>query len=174
MLLRTSSGRPLLKRLLDPSARTLFAVAFLAFTGALYYGYPHAVFLVRGSSGSAEIVEALPADGGSARYRVRLQDHIEPAPVGVVESDRYGIEPGQVISVFYRRDHPASMLAVELFAPWARSIWLAIVALAAFGLGMRERARPPKEDGDGTAAQASGPATRAARRARARKRASRR
>ena len=174
MLLRTSSGRPLLKRLLDPSARTLFAVAFLAFTGALYYGYPHAVFLVRGSSGSAVIIEALPADGGAARYRARLQGHIEPAPEGVVESDRYGIEPGQVIAVFYRRDHPASMLAVELFAPWARSIWLAIVALAAFGLAMRERTRPAKEDGSGTAAQAGGPATHATRRARTRKRTSRR
>ncbi len=174
MLLRTSSGRPLLKRLLDPSARTLFAVAFLAFTGALYYGYPHVVFLVRGSSGSAEIVEALPADGGSARYRVRLQGHIEPAPEGIVESDRYGIEPGQVIAVFYRRDHPASMLAVELFAPWSRSIWLAIVALAAFGLAMRERTRPAKEDSSGTAAQATGQAARATRRARTRKRASRR
>ena len=173
MLLRTSSGRPLLRRLLDPSARTLFAVAFLAFTGALYYGYPHAVFLVRGSSGSAQIIEALPADGGSARYRVRLQGHIEPAPEGVVESDRYGIEPGQVISVFYRRDHPASMLAVELFAPWARSIWLAIVALAAFGLAMRERSRPAKEDGSGSAPPVDGPGS-AARQPRARKRARRR
>ena len=173
MLLRASSGRPLLRRLLDPSARTLFAVAFLAITGALYYGYPHAVFLVRGSSGSAEIIEALAADGGSARYRVRLQGDMEPSPEGVVESDRYGIEPGQVISVFYRRDHPASMLAVELFAPWARSIWLAIVALAAFGLAMRERSRPAKEDGSGSASPADDPGGET-RRPHARKRARRR
>ena len=171
MLLRTSTGRPLLKRLLDPSARTLFAVAFLAFTGSLYYGYPHIAFLVRGSSGSAQVVEALPGDDGPARYRVRLQGTAGPVHEGIVESDRYGIEPGQVIAVFYRRDHPAKMLAVELFAPWSRSIWLSIVALAAFGLAVRERTR--RADGPDPAPPAAGHPPRA-KHARSRKRASRR
>ena len=146
MLLRSSTGRPLLKRLLDPSARTLFAVALVAFAGALWFGHPHARFLVRGSGGSAEIVSTVPVQDTYARYRVRLLGAFGTAPEGVIESDRHGLEPGQVIPVFYRRDQPGAMLAVELFAPWTRSVWLLLVGFAALGLGMRERRRRPKPE----------------------------
>lgn len=144
---------PLLRRLLDPSPRTLFAVAAIAFAAALWYAQPHARFLVRGSLGEAEVLAAAPAGAGAehARYRVLLRRDGAPPVEGAVESGRHALEPGRTIPVLYRRDNPRDMRAVEAFAPWTRPIWLSIVGLAALGLGLRERdraaSRPPPAPG---------------------------
>ena len=145
MFLRNPNSKPLLKRLLEPSPKMLFAVAVIAFLGSAYFAQPHARFLIRGSMGTAEIIALEPGSFDYARYRVRLVEPDNPNAVGIIESDRRSMEVGTRIPVFYRRDHPRSMLSIEIFAPWARSVWLLAVGLAALGLAHREKDRLPKE-----------------------------
>ena len=92
--------------------------------------------------GTAEIVAVEPSSDDYARYRLRLVDPDIPTAKGVIESDRHGLSTGTRITVLYRRDHPRSMLAVEVFAPWTRAIWLSMIGLAALGLGYREQGKP--------------------------------
>ena len=139
MLLRDPTSKPWLKRLLDPSPKTLFIVSAIAFTGAIYFGWTHARFLIRGSIGTAEIVVVETPSDEYARYRLRLVDPYLPSAISVVESDRRSLTVGTRIKVFYRRDHPRSMLAIEVFAPWTRAIWLTIIGFSALGLGYREK-----------------------------------
>ena len=142
--------RPLMRRILDPSAKTLFTVAAIAFAGAIFNGYPHAGFLLKGSVGDAEIVRVAEPSEEYARYTVRLIAPGLSAAEGIIDSDRRSLPVGTIIPVLYRRDNPSRMLSVEIFVPWTRPLWLSMIGLAALGLGLRERNRVPilpPEDG---------------------------
>lgn len=132
-----------MKRILDPSAKTLFIVSAIAFAGAAFSGYPHAGFLVKGSMGNAEIIKISEPSDEYARYTVRLVDPGSPPGEGIIESDRRNLAVGTVIPVLYRRDNPSRLLSIEIFAPWTRPIWLSMIGLAALGLAVRERDRVP-------------------------------
>ncbi len=137
----TKNATPLIKKILDPSPSTLFAVAFIALAAALFNGYPNAKFLIKGSVGNAEIIDVADPSEDYARYLVSIHRPNSPSVQGVIDSDRRNLKVGDVIAIFYRRDNPKAMLSIELFAPWTKSIWLTIVGLSALGLGLRERER---------------------------------
>ena len=96
-------------------------------------------FLLKGSFGEAKISKKLATTSEYTVYVAKLQlSGIEPKQ-GKITSDRPNLKIGDIVPVFYRRDEHSKMLAIELFAPWVRSLWLLAASFAALGLALRER-----------------------------------
>ena len=138
-MLSRNSTRTLLRRILDPSAKTLFAISLITFCAAVYLAIPNMQFLIKGSFGEAEVGEKLATTSEYTVYLAKLQSSGTEAKRGKITSDRPNLKIGDVIPVFYRRDDHSKMLAIELFAPWVRSLWLLAASFAALSLGLRER-----------------------------------
>ena len=138
-MLSRNNTRTLLRRILDPSAKTLFAISLITLCVAVYLAIPNMQFLLKGSFGEAEIGKKLATTSEYTIYLAKLQSSGKEAKRGKITSDRPNLQKGDVIPVFYRRDDHSKMLAIELFAPWARSLWLLAASFAALGLGLRER-----------------------------------
>ena len=138
-MLSQNNTRTLLRRILDPSAKTLFAISFLTFCAAVYLAIPNMQFLIKGSFGEAKIGKKLSTTSEYTVYLAKLQLSGMQSKHGKITSDRPNLKIGDIIPVFYRRDEHSKMLAIELFAPWARSIWLLAASFAALGLALRER-----------------------------------
>ena len=138
-MLSRNNTRTLLRRILDPSAKTLFAISFLTFCAAVYLAIPNMQFLIKGSFGEAKIGKKLSTTSEYTVYLAKLQLSGMQSKHGKITSDRPNLKIGDIIPVFYRRDEHSKMLAIELFAPWARSIWLLAASFAALGLALRER-----------------------------------
>ena len=96
-------------------------------------------FLLKGSFGEAKVGEKLATTSEYTVYLANLQSLGTEVKRGKITSDRPNLQIGEVIPVFYRRDDHSKMLAIELFAPWVRSLWLLTASFAALGLGLRER-----------------------------------
>ena len=138
-MLSRNNTRTLLRRILDPSAKTLFAISLITFCAAVYLAVPNMHFLLKGSFGEAEIGKKLSTTSEYTVYLAKLQlKGIEPTQ-GKITSDRPNLKIGDIVPVFYRRDEHSKMLAIELFAPWVRSLWLLAASFAALGLALRER-----------------------------------
>ena len=138
-MLPRNNTRTLLRRILNPSAKTLFAISLITFCAAVYLAIPNMPFLIKGSFGEAEIGKKLATTSEYTVYQAKLQlSGMEPKQ-GKITSDRPTLKVGDKIPVFYRRDEHSKMLAIELFAPWVRSIWLLAASFAALGLALRER-----------------------------------
>ncbi|MGB1843254.1 MAG: hypothetical protein ACPHIB_03765, partial [Thalassobaculaceae bacterium] len=129
----------LLRRILDPSAKTLFAISLITFCAAVYLAIPNMPFLLKGSFGEAEIGKKLATTSEYTVYQAKLQLSRMDAKQGKITSDRSNLKMGDIIPVFYRRDEHSKMLAIELFAPWVRSLWLLAASFSALGLALRER-----------------------------------
>ena len=140
-MLSRNNTRTLLRRILDPSAKTLFAISLITFCAAVYLAIPNMQFLLKGSFGEAKVGEKLATASEYTVYLAKLQSLGTEAKRGKIKSDRPNLQIGDVIPVFYRRDDHSKMLAIELFAPWVRSLWLLAASFAALGLGLRERDR---------------------------------
>ena len=138
-MLSRNNTRTLLRRILDPSAKTLFAISFLTSCAAVYLAIPNMQFLIKGSFGEAKIGKKLSTTSEYTVYLAKLQLSGMQSKHGKITSDRPNLKIGDIIPVFYRRDEHSKMLAIELFAPWARSIWLLAASFAALGLALRER-----------------------------------
>ena len=138
-MLSRNNTRTLLRRILDPSAKTLFAISLITLCVAVYLAIPNMQFLLKGSFGEAEIGKKLATTSEYTIYLAKLQLSGKEAKRGKISSDRPNLQKGDVIPVFYRRDDHSEMLAIELFAPWVRSLWLLAASFAALGLGLRER-----------------------------------
>ena len=138
-MLSRNNTRPLLRRILDPSAKTLFAISLITFCAAVYLAIPNMPFLLKGSFGEAEIGKKLATTSEYTVYQAKLQLSRMDAKQGKITSDRSNLKMGDIIPVFYRRDEHSKMLAIELFAPWVRSLWLLAASFSAFGLALRER-----------------------------------
>ena len=138
-MLSRNNTRTLLRRILDPSAKTLFAISLITLCVAVYLAIPNMQFLLKGSFGEAEIGKKLATTSEYTIYLAKLQSSGKEAKRGKITSDRPNLQKGDVIPVFYRRDDHSKMLAIELFAPWVRSLWLLAASFAALGLGLRER-----------------------------------
>jgi len=138
-MLSRNSTRSLLRRLLDPSFKTLFTISFITFCGFAYLAYPHRGFLIEGSIGEAKIITKLSSTKEHTKYEARLAGSHITKESGIIISDRPSLAPGDKVPVFFRRDDLTKMLIIELFAPWVQSLWLLVASLAAFGLGLRER-----------------------------------
>ena len=138
-MLSRNNTRPLLRRILDPSAKTLFAISLITFCAAVYLAIPNMPFLLKGSFGEAEIGKKLATTSEYTIYQAKLQLSRVDARHGKITSDRSNLKMGDIIPVFYRRDEHSKMLAIELFAPWVRSLWLLAASFAALGLALRER-----------------------------------
>ena len=138
-MLSRNNTRPLLRRILDPSAKTLFAISLITFCAAVYLAIPNIPFLLKGSFGEAEIGKKLATTSEYTVYQAKLQLARMDAKQGKITSDRSNLKMGDIIPVFYRRDEHSKMLAIELFAPWVRSLWLLAASFAALGLALRER-----------------------------------
>jgi len=138
-MLSRNNTRTLLRRILDPSAKTLFAISLITFCAAVYLAIPNMQFLLKGSFGEAEIGKKLATTSEYTVYQAKLQlPGLDPKQ-GKITSDRSNLKMGDIIPVFYRRDERSKMLAIELFAPWVRSLWLLAASFAALGLALRER-----------------------------------
>ena len=138
-MLSRNNTRTLLRRILDPSAKTLFAISLITFCVAVYFAIPNMQFLLKGSFGEAEIGKKLATTSEYTVYLAKLQLSGKEAKRGKITSDRPNLQIGDVIPVVYRRDDHSRMLAIEIFAPWVRSLWLLAASFAALGLGLRER-----------------------------------
>ena len=138
-MLSRNNTRPLLRRILDPSAKTLFAISLITFCAAVYLAIPNMPFLLKGSFGEAEIGKKLATTSEYTVYQAKLQLSRMDAKPGKITSDRSNLKMGDIIPVFYRRDEHSKMLAIELFAPWVRSLWLLAASFSALGLALRER-----------------------------------
>ena len=138
-MLSRNNTRPLLRRILDPSAKTLFAISLITFCAAVYLAIPNMPFLLKGSFGEAEIGKKLASTSEYTVYQAKLQLSRMDVKQGKITSDRSNLQVGDIIPVFYRRDEHSKMLAIELFAPWVRSLWLLAASCAALGLALRER-----------------------------------
>ena len=138
-MLSRNNTRTLLRRILDPSAKTLFAISLITFCAAVYLAIPNMQFLLKGSFGEAKVGEKLATTSEYTVYLAKLQSLGTAAKRGKITSDRPNLQIGDIIPVFYRRDDHSKMLAIELFAPWVRSLWLLAASFAALGLGLRER-----------------------------------
>ena len=138
-MLSRNNTRPLLRRILDPSAKTLFAISLITFCAAVYLAIPNMPFLLKGSFGEAEIGKKLATTSEYTVYQAKLQLSRMDAKQGKITSDRSNLKMGDMIPVFYRRDEHSKMLAIELFAPWVRSLWLLAASFSALGLALRER-----------------------------------
>ena len=138
-MLSRNNTRTLLRRILDPSAKTLFAISLITFCAAVYLAVPNMQFLLKGSFGEAEIGEKLSTSSEYTVYLAKLQLSDMNPKQGKITSDRPNLKIGDIIPVFYRRDEHSKMLAIELFAPWVSSIWLLAASFAALGLALRER-----------------------------------
>lgn len=138
-MLSRNNTRPLLRRILDPSAKTLFAISLITFCAAVYLAIPNMPFLLEGSFGEAEIGKKLATTSEYTVYQAKLQLSRMDAKQGKITSDRSNLKMGDIIPVFYRRDEHSKMLAIELFAPWVRSLWLLAASFSALGLALRER-----------------------------------
>ena len=53
-MLSRNNTRTLLRRILDPSAKTLFAISLITFCAAVYFAVPNMQFLLKGSFGEAK------------------------------------------------------------------------------------------------------------------------
>ena len=95
--------------------------------------------MLKGSLGEAEIGKKLATTSEYTVYQAKLQLSRMDAKQGKITSDRSNLKMGDIIPVFYRRDEHSKMLAIELFAPWVRSLWLLAASFAALGLALRER-----------------------------------
>ena len=138
-MLSRNNTRPLLRRILDPSAKTLFAISLITFCAAVYLAIPNMPFLLKGSFREAEIGKKLATTSEYTVYQAKLQLSRMDAKQGKITSDRSNLKMGDIIPVFYRRDEHSKMLAIELFAPWVRSLWLLAASFSALGLALRER-----------------------------------
>ena len=138
-MLSRNNTRTLLRRILDPSAKTLFAISLLTFCAAVYLAIPNMPFLLKGSFGEAEIGKKLSTSSEYTVYVAKLQLSGMESKQGKITSDRPNLKIGDIVPVFYRRDEHSKMLAIELFAPWVRSLWLLAASFAALGLALRER-----------------------------------
>ena len=138
-MLSRNNTRPLLRRILDPSAKTLFAISLITFCAAVYLAIPNMPFLLKCSFGEAEIGKKLATTSEYTVYQAKLQLSRMDAKQGKITSDRSNLKMGDIIPVFYRRDEHSKMLAIELFAPWVRSLWLLAASFSALGLALRER-----------------------------------
>ena len=138
-MLPRNNTRTLLRRILNPSAKTLFAISLITFCAAVYLAIPNMPFLIKGSFGEAEIGKKLATTSEYTVYQAKLQLSRMDAKQGKITSDRSNLKMGDIIPVFYRRDEHSKMLAIELFAPWVRSIWLLAASFSALGLALRER-----------------------------------
>ena len=138
-MLSRNNTRSLLRRILDPSAKTLFCISLITFCAAIYFAIPNMAFLLNGSLGEAKITKKLSTTNEYTVYLAELQGMDKESKSGTVTSDRPNLNSGDIVPVFYRRDDEAKMLIIELFAPWVRSLWLLAASLAALGLGLRER-----------------------------------
>ena len=138
-MLSRNNTRTLLRRILDLSAKTLFAISLLTFCAAVYFAIPNMQFLLKGSFGEAEIGKKLSTSSEYTVYLAKLQLSGIQSKQGKITSDRPNLKIGDIVPVFYRRDEHSKMLAIELFAPWVRSLWLLAASLAALGLALRER-----------------------------------
>ena len=138
-MLSRNNTRTLLRRILDPSAKTLFAISLITFCAAVYLAIPNMPFLLKGSFGEAEIGKKLATTSEYTVYQAKLQLSRMDAKQGKITSDRSNLKMGDMIPVFYRRDEHSKMLAIELFAPWVRSLWLLAASFSALGLALRER-----------------------------------
>ena len=138
-MLSRNNTRPLLRRILDPSAKTLFAISLITFCAAVYLAIPNMPFLLKGSFGEAEMGKKLATTSEYTVYQAKLQLSRMDAKQGKITSDRSNLKMGDIIPVFYRRDEHSKMLAIELFAPWVRSLWLLAASFSALGLALRER-----------------------------------
>ena len=147
-MLSRNNTRTLLRRILDPSAKTLFAVSLITFCAAVYLAVPNMQFLLKGSFGEAKIGKKLATTSEYTVYLAKLQLSGIESKQGKITSDRPTLKVGDIIPVFYRRDEHSKMLAIELFAPWVRSIWLLAASFAALGLALRERDKEAKAAGN--------------------------
>ena len=136
--------RPLMRRFLHPSAQTLFSISIITIAASIYFGFPHRQFLIEGSIGEAKIVREGKKLEDYAEYFAKLVYPDGSQEEAKILSDRRDLDVGKKIPVFFQRSDTKKMLVIEIFAPWARSIWLLIVGLAALGLGFRERERKQK------------------------------
>ena len=137
-MLSRNNTRTLLRRILNPSAKTLFAISLITFCAAVYLAIPNMPFLLKGSFGEAEIGKKLATTSEYTVYQAKLQLSGMDAKQGKITSDRSNLKMGDMVPVFYRRDEHSKMLAIELFAPWVRSLWLLAASFAALGLALRE------------------------------------
>ena len=138
-MLSRNNTRTLLRRILDPSAKTLFAVSLITFCAAVYLAVPNMQFLLKGSFGEAKIGKKLATTSEYTVYLAKLQLSGIQSKQGKITSDRPNLKIGDIVPVFYRRDEHSKMLAIELFAPWVRSLWLLAASFSALGLALRER-----------------------------------
>ena len=138
-MLSRNNTRTLLRRILDPSTKTLSAISLITFCAAVYLAIPNMQFLLKGSFGEAEIGRKLSTTSEYTVYLAKLQLSGMVSKQGEITSDRPNLKIGDIVPVFYRRDEHSKMLAIELFAPWVRSLWLLAASFAALGLALRER-----------------------------------
>ena len=138
-MLSRNNTRTLLRRILDPSTKTLSAISLITFCAAVYLAIPNMQFLLKGSFGEAEIGRKLSTTSEYTVYLAKLQLSGMVSKQGKITSDRPNLKIGDIVPVFYRRDEHSKMLAIELFAPWVRSLWLLAASFAALGLALRER-----------------------------------
>ena len=96
-------------------------------------------FLLKGSFGEAELGKKLSTTSEYTVYLAKLQLSRIESKEGKITADRPNLKIGHIVPVFYRRDEHSKLLAIELFAPWVRSLWLLAARFAALGLALRER-----------------------------------
>ena len=137
--------RPLMRRFLHPSARTLFSISIITIAASVYFAFPHRQFLVQGSIGEAQIVREGRKLEDYAEYVAKLIYPDNGLKEAIILSDRRDLKVGKKIPVFFQRGDTSKLLVIEVFAPWTRSIWLLTVGLAALGLGFREREKDQKQ-----------------------------
>ena len=140
--------RPLMRRFLDPSAKTLFMLSLITIVAAVYFAFPHKEFFIYGSIGEAEIIQQGKKSEDYAEYVAKLVHPYFSAKEAVILSDRRNLKQGVKVPVFFRRDDYSQILIIEIFAPWTRSIWLLTIGLAALGLGIREREKIKKQQSE--------------------------
>ena len=137
--------RPLMRRFLDPSAKTLFMLSLITIVAAVYFAFPHKEFFIYGSIGEAKIIRQGKKSEDYAEYVANLVHPHFSSKEATVLSDRRNLKQGVKVPVFFRRNDYSQMLIIEIFAPWTRSIWLLTIGLAALGLGVRERDKIKKQ-----------------------------
>ncbi|OUU24731.1 MAG: hypothetical protein CBB97_10855 [Candidatus Endolissoclinum sp. TMED37] len=147
-MLSRNNTRTLLRRILDPSAKTLFAISLITLCAAVYLAIPNMQFLLKGSFGEAKIGKKLSTTSEYTVYVAKLQLSGRDSKQGKITSDRPNLKIGDIVPVFYRRDENSKMLAIELFAPWVRSLWLLAASFSALGLALRERDKEAAAEGN--------------------------
>ncbi|MED5473246.1 MAG: hypothetical protein VX824_05010, partial [Pseudomonadota bacterium] len=96
-MLSRNNTRSLLRRILDPSSKTLLCISLITFCAAVYFAIPNMDFLLKGSLGEAKITKKLSTTNEYTVYLARLQEVGQQTKSGTVVSDRPNLNSGDIV-----------------------------------------------------------------------------